>query len=202
MAVAKLRNVRLIFPKMWSPNDKGKYLCGVLIEKDSPAYTELMRAIKEAWAAGRQKFGGTSFCENPTLAQVMNRAYLKADGGLDSKGNPVPEYYAGCIGFTGNSRKPIPVIDVTGAPVAEGDQRVYDGQRANVSVDIIGAIAQSVAAVGTDPVALQGALENLNYEGITCDIVIDPATHMPTDCFMFMYTYDNQDPVMLEQFAG
>lgn len=136
MAVAKLRNVRLIFPKMWSPNDKGKYLCGVLIEKDSPAYTELMRAIKEAWVAGRQKFGGTSFCENPTLAQVMNRAYLKADGGLDSKGNPVPEYYAGCIGFTGNSRKPIPVIDVTGAPVAEGDQRVYDGQRANVSVDV------------------------------------------------------------------
>ncbi len=136
MAVAKLRNVRLIFPKMWSPNDKGKYLCGVLIEKDSPAYTELMRAIKEAWAAGRQKFGGTSFCENPALAQVMNRAYLKADGGLDSKGNPVPEYYAGCIGFTGNSRKPIPVIDVTGAPVAEGDQRVYDGQRANVSVDV------------------------------------------------------------------
>lgn len=136
MAVAKLRNVRLIFPKMWSPNDKGKYLCGVLIEKDSPAYTELMRAIKEAWAAGRQKFGVTSFCENPTLAQVMNRAYLKADGGLDSKGNPVPEYYAGCIGFTGNSRKPIPVIDVTGAPVAEGDQLVYDGQRANVSVDV------------------------------------------------------------------
>lgn len=136
MAVAKLRNVRLIFPKMWSPNDKGKYLCGILIEKDSPAYTELMRAIKEAWAAGRQKFGGTSFCENPTLAQVMNRAYLKADGGLDSKGNPVPEYYAGCIGFTGNSRKPIPVIDVTGAPVAEGDQRVYDGQKANVSVDV------------------------------------------------------------------
>ena len=68
--------------------------------------------------------------------------------------------------------------------------------------DIIGAIAQSVASVGTDPVALQGALENLNYEGITCDIVIDPATHMPTDCFMFMYTYDNQAPVMLEQFAG
>jgi branched-chain amino acid transport system substrate-binding protein len=68
--------------------------------------------------------------------------------------------------------------------------------------DIVGAIAQSVAAVGTDPVALQGALENLNYEGITCDIVIDPATHMPTDCFMFMYTYDNQTPVMLQQFAG
>lgn len=136
MAVAKLRNVRLLFPKMWSPNDKGKYLCGVLIAKDSPAYAELMRAIKEAWTAGRQKFGGTSFCENPTLAQIYNRAYIKADGGLDSKGNPVPEYYAGCIGFTGNSRKPIAVIDVTGAPVQEGDARVYDGQLANVSMDI------------------------------------------------------------------
>ena len=136
MAVAKLRNVRLLFPKMWSPNDKGKYLCGVLIEKDSPADVELMRAVKEAWAAGRQKFGGTSFCANPTLAQIYNRAYIKADGGLDSKGNPVPDYYAGCIGFTGNSRKPIAVIDVTGAPVQEGDARVYDGQLANVSMDI------------------------------------------------------------------
>lgn len=136
MVVAKLRNVRLLFPKMWTPNEKGKYLCGVLIAKDSHAYAELLRAIKEAWTAGRQKFGGTSFCENPTLAQIYNRAYIKADGGLDSKGNPVPDYYAGCIGFTANSRKPIAVIDVTGAPVQEGDARVYDGQLANVSMDI------------------------------------------------------------------
>ena len=68
--------------------------------------------------------------------------------------------------------------------------------------DIIGAIAQCVESVGTEPTALQGALENLVYEGITCTIEIDPATHMPTNCFMFMYTYDNQDPVMLEKFAG
>ena len=136
MAVAKLINVRLLFPKMWRQTDKGKYLCGVLIAKDSPAYVELMRAIKEAWTAGRHKFGGTAFCENPTLAQIYNRAYIKSDGGLDSKGNPVPEYYAGCIGFTGNSNKPIAVIDVTGAPVQEGDARVYDGQFANVSLDI------------------------------------------------------------------
>lgn len=68
--------------------------------------------------------------------------------------------------------------------------------------DVIGSIAQCVKSVGTDPVALQGALENLVYEGITCTIKIDPATHMPTDCSMFMYTYDNQAPVMLEEFAG
>lgn len=137
MAVAKLLNVRLLFPKMWSPNEDDKYVCSVLVAKDSPAYAELMRAIKEAWIAGRQKFGEQSFCENPTLAQIFNRSYIKSDGGLDSKGNPVPEYYAGCIGFTGNSRNPIEVIDVTGAPVQEGDARVYDGQRANVSLDII-----------------------------------------------------------------
>ena len=107
MAVAKLLNIRLLFPKMWSPDENGKYLCGVLVAKDSPAYAELMRAIKEAWIAGRQKFGGTSFCENPTLAQIFNRAYIKSDGGLDSKGNPVPEYYAGSIGFTANARKQI-----------------------------------------------------------------------------------------------
>lgn len=137
MAVAKLRNVRLLFQKMWSPDGDGKYRCGVLIAKDSPAYADLMRAVKEAWTAGRQKFGGQSFCESPTLAQIYNRAYIKADGGLDSRGNPVPDYYAGCIGFTGNSSRPIAVIDVTGAPVQEGDARVYDGQLANVSLDIV-----------------------------------------------------------------
>lgn len=136
MAIAKLRKVRIIFPHLWTPNEKGQYLCGVLVEKDSQAYAELMRAIKEAWIAGRQKFGGQSFCENPTLAQIFNRAYIKSDGGLDSKGNPVPEYYAGSIGFTANDRKPVPVIDVTGSPVQEGDARVYDGQLANVSLDI------------------------------------------------------------------
>lgn len=136
MAIAKLKNVRILFPKMWTPNDRGKYLCGILIKKDSPAYKELMRAIGEAWAAGRAKYGKDSFCENPTLAQFMNRAYIKVDGGLDSKGNPVPEYYAGCIGFTGNSRQPVPVIDTTGTTVTEGDTRVYDGQNAHVSLDI------------------------------------------------------------------
>ena len=48
MAAAKLRNVRLLFPKMWSPNEKGKYRAVVMVAKDSPAYAELRRAIKEA----------------------------------------------------------------------------------------------------------------------------------------------------------
>lgn len=136
MAVARLMNVRLIFPKMWTPNDKGKYLCGILIPLNSPAYGALMAAIKEAWADGRQKHGGKAFCENPTLAQVYNRAYIKAEGMLDSQGNTAPSYYAGCIGFTANAHKAVPVIDVTGALVPEGDNRVYDGVLANVSLDI------------------------------------------------------------------
>ena len=136
MAIAKLKNVRIVLPRMFEPNDKGKYLCGVLVRKDSPAYQELMRAIAEAWRAGRDKFGGDSFCQNPTIPQIMNRAYMKAEGGLDSKGNPVPDYYAGCVGFTANARKPVAVIDVSGAPISAGDARVYDGQNAHVSLDI------------------------------------------------------------------
>ena len=38
--------------------------------------------------------------------------------------------------------------------------------------------------------------------GVTGKITIDPTTHMPTGMSMYMYTYDNQTPVMLEQFAG
>ena len=71
MAVAKLRNVRLLFTRMRSPNEKGKYLCGVLVAKDSPAYAELMRAIKEAWIAGRQKFVLASFANCEEADQIF-----------------------------------------------------------------------------------------------------------------------------------
>ena len=30
---------------------------------------------------------------------------------------------------------------------------------------------------------------------------MDPETHMPKDMSMFMYTYDNQTPVMLGEFG-
>lgn len=68
--------------------------------------------------------------------------------------------------------------------------------------DIVMAIAASIEKVGTDSAALHGELENLVYEGVTGTITLDPATHMPTGMGMFMYTYDDQTPVMLEQFAG
>lgn len=68
--------------------------------------------------------------------------------------------------------------------------------------DIVKAVAQSVEKVGTEPTALQAELENLVYEGVTGKITIDPKTHMPVGMSMYMYTYNNQDPVMLEQFAG
>lgn len=149
MAVARLVNVRIIYTRMlFSPKDGEKYLCTILIEKNSDAYKVLMGALKEAWAAGRQKNGAKAFCENPTLPQVFNRAYIKEDGGLDSKGNPVPEYYAGCIGFAANSRAPVPVIDITGAPVLEGDSRVYDGVRAHVSVDIAAVCKENNPCIG------------------------------------------------------
>lgn len=136
MAVAKLKNVRIVFPRMFTPNERGKYTAGVLIRQDSDAYKSFMTAVSEAWKAGRDKYGAQQFCPNPTRAQVLNRAYCKESGGLDSKGNPVPSYYDGCIGFTVNSKDPAQVIDKRGLPVKDGDARVYDGQFAHVSVDI------------------------------------------------------------------
>jgi len=68
--------------------------------------------------------------------------------------------------------------------------------------DIVMAAADCIEKVGTDYEPLHDALENLVYEGLTGTITIDPATHMPTGMSMYMYTYDNQDPVMLEQFGG
>lgn len=136
MAVAKLKNVRIVYPKMFTPNERGKYTVGVLIRQDSDAYKEFMRAVSEAWKAGRDKFGAQQFCPNPTRAQVFNRAYCKEGGGLDSKGNPVPEWYDGCIGFTANSKTPAQVIDRRGLPVKDGDAAIYDGQIAHVSIDV------------------------------------------------------------------
>lgn len=148
MAVAKLRNVQIIFPKLFEANDNGKYTVGVLIKTDSEAYKEFMRATAEAWKAGREKFGQQQFCQNPTRAQVFNRAYVKEGGGLDSQGKPVPEYYDGCIGFTCNSKKPVQVIDKRGVPVHEGDASIFDGQLAHVSIDVVPVYQQGNPCVG------------------------------------------------------
>ena len=68
--------------------------------------------------------------------------------------------------------------------------------------DIVKAAADCISSSGTEYEALHKAIESLDYEGVTGTIKIDPDTHMPTGMGMYMYTYDNQTPVMLEQFAG
>lgn len=68
--------------------------------------------------------------------------------------------------------------------------------------DIVMACKQCIEKVGSDPAALREELASLDYTGLTGRITLDPDTHMPKGMGMFMYTYDNQTPVMLEQFAG
>lgn len=41
-----------------------------------------------------------------------------------------------------------------------------------------------------------------DFKCMTGSLTIDPNTHMPDGMGMFMYTYDNQTPVMLQEFAG
>lgn len=88
------------------------------------------------------------------------------------------------------------------AKIAEIEDTVSAPNKYFLGYDIVMAAADAISKNGTDYEALHSAFENLSYEGITGTITIDPATHMPTGMSMFMYTYDNQTPVILEQFAG
>lgn len=50
---------------------------------------------------------------------------------------------------------------------------------------------------------LSGSVANVkDFKCMTGSLTMDPNTHMPDGMGMFMYTYDNQTPVMLEEFAG
>lgn len=97
-------------------------------------------------------------------------------------------------------------IDTTDPEIAKKIDEISDTVSAPnkyfLGYDMVSAVAESMAKVGSDPAALHDALENLVFEGLTGKITIDPATHMPTGMSMYMFTYDNQTPVMLEQFAG
>lgn len=136
MAQVTLKNIRIVFPRLAEPNEKGKYTLGVLIPIDSEAHRAFMAAVGEAWRAGRQKYGEQQFCPNPTRAQVYNRCYVKESGGIDSQGRAVPEWYDGHIGFTANAKKPVRVIDRRGNDIPRDSSDIYDGQLASVSLDI------------------------------------------------------------------
>lgn len=68
--------------------------------------------------------------------------------------------------------------------------------------DIVMAAKQCIESVGLESDALCQALASLDYTGLTGHITLDATTHMPVGVGMFMYTYDYQTPVMLEEFAG
>lgn len=71
--------------------------------------------------------------------------------------------------------------------------------------DAVMAAKQCIEEAGTeDPAALLDAIANLSgFEGLTGTLTMDPATHMPVESTaMFMYTYDNQTPVMLEEYSA
>lgn len=136
MAFAKLKNVKLVYPRFYEPNEDGKYSVVVMIPRGSEAEKAFQAALLSAWSAGRDKFGDKKYCQNPTGAQLYAKAYIKIAGGLDSKGNPIPDWYDGHIGFNASSKKAVPVIDKTGAPIAKGDARLFSGALANVTLDV------------------------------------------------------------------
>ena len=65
--------------------------------------------------------------------------------------------------------------------------------------DVVMIAKQCIEEAGLDDAAaLLSAIENVkDFKGLTGTVTIDPETHMPDGMGMFMYTYDNQTPVML-----
>jgi branched-chain amino acid transport system substrate-binding protein len=64
-------------------------------------------------------------------------------------------------------------------------------------------LAKIFAEVGTDPAAVARATANVsNFPGLTGNITIDPATHMPTGLEMVMFSYNNITPRFLERYAA
>ncbi|NLV58329.1 MAG: ABC transporter substrate-binding protein [Clostridiales bacterium] len=57
--------------------------------------------------------------------------------------------------------------------------------------------------VGTNPVDVRAAVENVTgYAGLTGNITIDPATHMPKGLEMVMFKYEDVTPIMLERYSA
>ncbi len=69
--------------------------------------------------------------------------------------------------------------------------------------DVVMIAKECIEKAGLEDIdALREAISNVTgFEGLTGKITIDPSTHMPKDMSMFMYTYDNQIPVMLGEFG-
>lgn len=57
--------------------------------------------------------------------------------------------------------------------------------------------------VGTAPADVRTAVENVTgYKGLTGNITIDPATHMPKGLEMVMFKYEDVNPVMQERYSA
>lgn len=88
--------------------------------------------------------------------------------------------------------------------IAEVEDDVSAVNKYFLGYDVINIAKMVIEDVGLeDPDAFREALENVtDYEGYTGKLSIDPETHMPKDMAMYMYTYDDQTPVLLEEYAG
>jgi branched-chain amino acid transport system substrate-binding protein len=69
--------------------------------------------------------------------------------------------------------------------------------------DVAKILAKVFSEVGTDPAKVAEAVANItNFPGLTGNITMDPATHMPKGLEMVMFKYNNITPVFLERYAA
>lgn len=92
----------------------------------------------------------------------------------------------------------------TASRIAEIEDTVSAPNKYFLGYDAVMVAKQCIEEVGLeDPAALTDVIANVkDFKGLTGTLTMSSETHMPDGMGMFMYTYDNQTPVMLEEFAG
>lgn len=135
----KLRDVRMVYPRLGAPDKWGKYSVGVMIKKASPAYARLIEKLRLAWAEAADRYGNASFEPRPTESRLLRAAYVKVGGGEDAKGRPLPDWMRDFVMFGAQRTAPAPVVDANLEPVMASDPQVcYTGQNCHISLDLCG----------------------------------------------------------------
>ena len=112
--------------------------------------------------------------------------------------------YEGKIGCGLDAAPSFNTTYTTAEMAAAVEDKVSAVNKYFLGYDVVMIAKQCIEEAGLDDAAaLLSAIENVkDFKGLTGTVTIDPETHMPDGMGMFMYTYDNQTPVMLEEFAG
>lgn len=134
----RLRNVRIVYPRLFTPDEKTKKLsCLIMIPNDSEAAHDWRSGVAEAWSVAQEEISKASFPDKPSPALVRAMLGIKVAGEISPSGSVYPEEYAGHIVFTASSKYDISVCNNRGKALnATDEDSIYSGQIAHVAIKL------------------------------------------------------------------